>query len=84
MADLSTDFPGIASPTPYWLDPAPPTDKGSSVFRALEAGWGATSGQGPDPVEMAPRRCQETCDTPATIPLKPYFPDNRSPARAAA
>ena len=40
MADLSTTFVGIASPNPFWLASAPPTDKEYNVQRAFEAGWG--------------------------------------------
>jgi dihydropyrimidine dehydrogenase (NAD+) subunit PreA len=40
MADLSTTFAGIASPNPFWLASAPPTDKAYNVNRAFEAGWG--------------------------------------------
>ena len=40
MADLSTVFAGIRSPTPSWLASAPPTDKAYNVNRAFEAGWG--------------------------------------------
>ncbi|WP_170764403.1 NAD-dependent dihydropyrimidine dehydrogenase subunit PreA [Ruegeria lacuscaerulensis] len=40
MADLTTNFLGIASPNPYWLASAPPTDKEYNVRRAFEAGWG--------------------------------------------
>jgi len=40
MADLTTDFVGIKSPTPVWLASAPPTDKEYNVRRAFEAGWG--------------------------------------------
>jgi dihydropyrimidine dehydrogenase (NAD+) subunit PreA len=40
MADLRTTFAGIASPNPFWLASAPPTDKEYNVARAFEAGWG--------------------------------------------
>ena len=40
MADLSINFAGIKSPNPFWLASAPPTNMGSMVERAFEAGWG--------------------------------------------
>src|SRR5262245_40029119 len=40
MADLTTYFAGIRSPNPFWLASAPPTNCGSQVMRAFEAGWG--------------------------------------------
>src|ERR1700679_3452625 len=40
MADLSLDFCGIKSPTPFWLAAAPPTNTGEQVMRAFDAGWG--------------------------------------------
>ncbi|MGA2552489.1 MAG: NAD-dependent dihydropyrimidine dehydrogenase subunit PreA [Burkholderiaceae bacterium] len=40
MASLKTIFAGIASPNPFWLASAPPTDKAYNVNRAFEAGWG--------------------------------------------
>ena len=40
MANLNTTFAGIASPNPFWLASAPPTDKAYNVNRAFEAGWG--------------------------------------------
>lgn len=40
MADLSTNFVGIQSPNPFWLASAPPTNMGSMVQRAFDAGWG--------------------------------------------
>src|SRR5918998_2588084 len=40
MADLSVDFAGIESPNPFWLASAPPTNMGSMVERAFDAGWG--------------------------------------------
>src|SRR5881394_3450407 len=40
MAELSVDFAGIKSPNPFWLASAPPTNMGSMVMRAFDAGWG--------------------------------------------
>ncbi|MGB7070226.1 MAG: NAD-dependent dihydropyrimidine dehydrogenase subunit PreA [Pyrinomonadaceae bacterium] len=40
MADLSNNFAGIKSPNPFWLASAPPTNMGSMVERAFDAGWG--------------------------------------------
>ena len=40
MADLRCTFAGIASPNPFWLASAPPTDKAYNVARAFKAGWG--------------------------------------------
>ncbi|HKG14010.1 MAG TPA: NAD-dependent dihydropyrimidine dehydrogenase subunit PreA [Pyrinomonadaceae bacterium] len=40
MTDLSVDFAGIKSPNPFWLASAPPTNMGSMVERAFDAGWG--------------------------------------------
>ena len=40
MAELSTNFAGIKSPNPFWLASAPPTNMGSMVERAFDAGWG--------------------------------------------
>ncbi|NNE98752.1 MAG: NAD-dependent dihydropyrimidine dehydrogenase subunit PreA, partial [Pyrinomonadaceae bacterium] len=40
MADLTTKFAGIESPNPFWLASAPPTNMGSMVERAFDAGWG--------------------------------------------
>jgi dihydropyrimidine dehydrogenase (NAD+) subunit PreA len=40
MADLRSNFAGIASPNPFWLASAPPTDKEYNVVRAFKAGWG--------------------------------------------
>jgi dihydropyrimidine dehydrogenase (NAD+) subunit PreA len=40
MADLTTNFAGIKSPNPFWLATAPPTNMGSMVERAFDAGWG--------------------------------------------
>lgn len=40
MADLSTNFAGIKSPNPFWLASAPPTNLGSMIERAFDAGWG--------------------------------------------
>ena len=33
MADLTSNFAGIKSPTPFWLASAPPTNMGSMVER---------------------------------------------------
>ena len=40
MADLKTNFAGIESPNPFWLASAPPTNLGSMIERAFDAGWG--------------------------------------------
>ena len=40
MADLRTNFAGIKSPNPFWLESGPPTDKAYNVERAFAAGWG--------------------------------------------
>ncbi len=40
MADLTSNFAGIKSPNPFWLASAPPTNMGSMVERAFDAGWG--------------------------------------------
>jgi len=40
MADLSTRFMGIATPNPFWLASAPPTNTGEQIMRAFDAGWG--------------------------------------------
>ena len=40
MADLSINFAGIRSPNPFWLASAPPTNSGTQIHRAFEAGWG--------------------------------------------
>lgn len=40
MTDLSINFAGIKSPNPFWLASAPPTNMGSMVERAFDAGWG--------------------------------------------
>nr|HNH84611.1 NAD-dependent dihydropyrimidine dehydrogenase subunit PreA [Acidobacteriota bacterium] len=40
MADLRVNFAGIKSPNPFWLASAPPTNMGSMVERAFDAGWG--------------------------------------------
>src|SRR5438094_1052963 len=40
MADLTSSFAGIKSPNPFWLASAPPTNMGSMVERAFDAGWG--------------------------------------------
>jgi dihydropyrimidine dehydrogenase (NAD+) subunit PreA len=56
MADISTRFLGIASPNPFWLASAPPTDKEINVTRAFEAGWGGvvwkTLGEDPHVVNV--------------------------------
>jgi dihydropyrimidine dehydrogenase (NAD+) subunit PreA len=56
MADLAIDFVGIASPNPFWLASAPPTDKEYNVVRAFEAGWGGvvwkTVGEDPPVVNV--------------------------------
>lgn len=56
MADLSSRFLGIASPNPFWLASAPPTDKEINVTRAFEAGWGGvvwkTLGEDPHVVNV--------------------------------
>jgi dihydropyrimidine dehydrogenase (NAD+) subunit PreA len=38
--DLSTNTAGIKSPNPFWLASAPPTNMGSMIMRAFDAGWG--------------------------------------------
>src|SRR5271156_6494831 len=38
--DLAVNFAGIASPNPFWLASAPPTNCGEQVMRAFDAGWG--------------------------------------------
>src|SRR5580698_5632904 len=38
--NLSVNFAGIASPNPFWLASAPPTNSGEQVMRAFDAGWG--------------------------------------------
>ncbi len=38
MADLSINFAGIKSPNPFWLASAPPTNMGSMIERAFDAG----------------------------------------------
>ena len=38
--DLSNDCAGIKSPNPFWLASAPPTNMGSMIMRAFDAGWG--------------------------------------------
>jgi dihydropyrimidine dehydrogenase (NAD+) subunit PreA len=38
--DLSVNFAGIASPNPFWLASAPPTNTGEQIMRAFDAGWG--------------------------------------------
>ncbi len=40
MADLRINFAGIKSPNPFWLASAPPTNMGSMIERAFDAGWG--------------------------------------------
>ncbi len=40
MADLRVNFAGIESLNPFWLASAPPTNMGSMVERAFDAGWG--------------------------------------------
>ncbi|MBI1779167.1 MAG: NAD-dependent dihydropyrimidine dehydrogenase subunit PreA [Proteobacteria bacterium] len=59
MADLRTRFAGIASPNPFWLASAPPTDKEYNVVRAFKAGWGGavwkTLGEDPPIVNTASR-----------------------------
>ncbi|HXX71705.1 MAG TPA: NAD-dependent dihydropyrimidine dehydrogenase subunit PreA [Candidatus Acidoferrum sp.] len=40
MSDLSVKFAGISSPNPFWLASGPPTNTGSQVMRAFDAGWG--------------------------------------------
>ncbi|GMV38588.1 MAG: hypothetical protein AMXMBFR64_03040 [Myxococcales bacterium] len=40
MADLRVNMAGIASPNPFWLASAPPTNTGDQVMRAFDAGWG--------------------------------------------
>lgn len=40
MADLSINFAGVKSPNPFWLASAPPTNMGSMIERAFDAGWG--------------------------------------------
>src|SRR6201981_945322 len=40
MADLTTNFPGIRCPNPFWLASGPPTNCGEQVMRAFDAGWG--------------------------------------------
>ena len=57
MADLKSTFAGIASPNPFWLASAPPTDKAYNVRRAFEAGWGGvvwkTLGEDPPIVNVS-------------------------------
>ncbi len=59
MADLRCSFAGIASPNPFWLASAPPTDKEYNVVRAFKAGWGGvvwkTLGEDPPIVNVASR-----------------------------
>jgi dihydropyrimidine dehydrogenase (NAD+) subunit PreA len=40
MADLRTNFAGIASPNPFWLASGPPTNTYGQVAKAFDAGWG--------------------------------------------
>src|SRR5207247_224673 len=40
MADLSVNFAGIESPTPFWLASGPPTNTYVQVAKAFDAGWG--------------------------------------------
>src|SRR5208337_3779765 len=40
MSNLAVNFAGIASPNPFWLASAPPTNCGEQVMRAFDAGWG--------------------------------------------
>ncbi|MCW3476071.1 NAD-dependent dihydropyrimidine dehydrogenase subunit PreA [Limobrevibacterium gyesilva] len=59
MADLRSSFAGIASPNPFWLASAPPTDKAYNVVRAFRAGWGGvvwkTLGEDPPIVNVSSR-----------------------------
>jgi dihydropyrimidine dehydrogenase (NAD+) subunit PreA len=38
--NIAVNFAGIASPNPFWLASAPPTNSGEQVMRAFDAGWG--------------------------------------------
>jgi dihydropyrimidine dehydrogenase (NAD+) subunit PreA len=38
--NLAVNFAGIASPNPFWLASAPPTNTGEQIMRAFDAGWG--------------------------------------------
>jgi dihydropyrimidine dehydrogenase (NAD+) subunit PreA len=38
MADIGINFAVIRSPNPFWLASAPPTNMGSMVERAIDAG----------------------------------------------
>jgi dihydropyrimidine dehydrogenase (NAD+) subunit PreA len=40
VSDLSVKFAGMISPNPFWLASGPPTNTGSQVMRAFDAGWG--------------------------------------------
>src|ERR1700721_1883485 len=42
MSDVSlaVNFAGIASPNPFWLASAPPTNTGEQIMRAFDYGWG--------------------------------------------
>jgi dihydropyrimidine dehydrogenase (NAD+) subunit PreA len=59
MADLRTRFAGIATPNPFWLASAPPTDKAYNIERAFRAGWGGavwkTLGEDPPIVNVTSR-----------------------------
>ena len=59
MADLRTCFAGIATPNPFWLASAPPTDKAYNIERAFRAGWGGavwkTLGEDPPIVNVTSR-----------------------------
>src|SRR5271154_5610136 len=37
---IAVNFAGIASPNPFWLASAPPTNCSEQVMRAFDAGWG--------------------------------------------
>jgi dihydropyrimidine dehydrogenase (NAD+) subunit PreA len=37
---LASNLAGIASPNPFWLASAPPTNSGYQVMKAFDAGWG--------------------------------------------
>ena len=40
IPNIAVNFAGIASPNPFWLASAPPTNSGEQVMRAFDAGWG--------------------------------------------
>ncbi len=40
MADLNINFAGIKSPNPFGFAEQPPTNMGSMIERAFDAGWG--------------------------------------------